>query len=134
MVSSFFPLPLSDEPAFSLIRDPVFGYPIVEGMSILLRCVIDANPPSQPQWIRDHSLTPGSSKLTKENLFTSLDGSLNIASVSFADTGWYRCTTDHSFGHFDSFSYYLNVRSKLPLSFLFIFLFGYFYFYSTFFL
>ncbi|XP_053200928.1 muscle M-line assembly protein unc-89-like [Panonychus citri] len=100
------------EPAFSLIRDPVFGYPIVEGMSILLRCVIDANPPSQPQWIRDHSLTPGSSKLTKENLFTSLDGSLNIASVSFADTGWYRCTTDHSFGHFDSFSYYLNVRSR----------------------
>lgn len=100
------------EPAFSLIRDPVFGYPVIEGMSISLRCLIDANPPSQPQWIRDHSLTPGSSRLSKETLFTSPDGALNIASVSFSDTGWYRCTTNHTFGHFTSYSYLLNVKSR----------------------
>jgi hypothetical protein len=35
---------------------------------------------------------------------------LVIKHVLEQHAGWYRCVTDHSFGHYESYGYYLNVR------------------------
>lgn len=163
----------TDEPSFSLSREPGFGNPIMEGMSVSLKCEIDANPWSPPKWIKDggtgggefslnslpsasqssaggssasslsssggvnqsknsyssQSLSPeeikslrnqssgpasltSSSKLLRSSLFESETGVITIPSAKISDTGWYRCTTDHEFGHFTSNAYYLNIRCK----------------------
>ncbi|RWS27322.1 Immunoglobulin I-set domain containing protein 7-like protein [Leptotrombidium deliense] len=96
------------EPSFTISREPGFGYPIIEGMSVYLKCEIDANPASDPYWIRDV-------EKNNSNHYPSLSSSqsftgavLNLSSIKVSDSGWFRCVTDHAFGHFESFGYYLN--------------------------
>lgn len=45
-------LPVSDTPSFAITRLPGFGIPIVEGMSVSLKCEVDSNPASTPIWQR----------------------------------------------------------------------------------
>lgn len=88
-------------PSFVISRVPGFGYPIREGISVSLRCEIDANPTSKPRWIKDDGPPP---------ILESDDGYLNFSTINREHAGWYRCATQHEFGHFASFGYFLNVR------------------------
>ncbi|KAH9391357.1 hypothetical protein TYRP_006960 [Tyrophagus putrescentiae] len=113
-------------PLFSITREPGFGYPIVEGMPLSLRCEIDSNPPAEARWERDADPAllatttnsnngqqqQGQSTLPPPIPPTAPDGSLNFSAISRADAGWYRCTTVHEFGTFASFGYFLNVKSR----------------------
>lgn len=106
-----------DAPLFSITREPGFGYPVIEGMPLSLRCEIDANPPSDVLWERDPD--PALSNATSlPPIHTLADGSLNITAITKQDIGWYRCTTVHEFGFYASFGYFLNVRSKGLFTFL----------------
>lgn len=83
------------------------------GMPVSLKCEIDANPLSVAKWVKDdgrQSTTPSS--LPEESATNPNDGTLNFTAIAKLDAGWYRCTTQHQFGYFASFGYYLNVRSK----------------------
>ncbi|CAG2160804.1 unnamed protein product [Oppiella nova] len=100
-------------PAFSITRDPGFGYPILEGMPVSLKCDIDANPLSAAKWHRDAE--PSQSNASLPQIETESDGTLYFSHISKSDTGWYKCTTDHQFGQFSSFGYYLNVRKPAEL-------------------
>ena len=42
----------ADPPSFIISRIPGFGYPIREGISMALKCDIDANPWSRPIWMK----------------------------------------------------------------------------------
>ncbi|GFY50454.1 uncharacterized protein TNIN_135631, partial [Trichonephila inaurata madagascariensis] len=96
------------EPSFSISREPGFGLPLLEDMRVSLRCEVDANPPSDPLWVRDD----GPLTVEQDSL-----GFLNFTPVSHHHAGWYRCTTHHEFGFFASFGYFLNVRTaELPVS------------------
>lgn len=100
-------------PSFSISREPGFGFPIIEGMSVSLKCEIDANPLSSAKWHRDADASASHLKTSlppPPQLETNPDGSLNFSSITKNDAGWYRCTTQHDFGHFASFGYFLNVR------------------------
>lgn len=88
-------------PSFLISRVPAFGYPIREGIAVSLRCEIDANPPSKPEWIKDDGPPP---------VEESMDGYLNFTSITREQAGWYRCSTHHEFGFSTSFGYFLNVR------------------------
>ncbi|XP_055928382.1 irregular chiasm C-roughest protein-like isoform X2 [Argiope bruennichi] len=96
------------EPSFSISREPGFGLPLLESMRVSLRCEVDANPPSDPIWVRDD----GPLTVSQDS-----QGFLNFTPVAHEHAGWYRCTTHHEFGFFASFGYFLNVRTaELPLS------------------
>lgn len=43
---------VSDTPSFAITRLPGFGIPIVERMSVSLKCEVDSNPASAPIWQR----------------------------------------------------------------------------------
>ncbi|CAG2121847.1 unnamed protein product, partial [Medioppia subpectinata] len=58
---------------------------------------------------------PSHSNASLPQIETQSDGTLYFAHISKADTGWYKCTTEHLFGHFSSFGYYLNVRKPSEL-------------------
>lgn len=104
--------PNADEPSFSISREPDFGYPIIEGMALSLKCEIEANPPSRAKWIKDGDVNQSMYKSRQPPLpDTSPEGALNISRCTVKNSGWYRCVTDHEFGHFSSFSLYLNIRS-----------------------
>ncbi|XP_022253194.1 hemicentin-2-like [Limulus polyphemus] len=85
-------------PTFSISRIPGFGIPVIEGMFVSLRCDVDANPPSDPLWLKDESPQ------------VSTEGYLNFTFITREHAGWYKCTTEHLFGYFGSFGYFLNVR------------------------
>uniref|UniRef100_T1JC07 Ig-like domain-containing protein n=1 Tax=Strigamia maritima TaxID=126957 RepID=T1JC07_STRMM len=89
-------------PSFVISRTPGFGYPITEGIAVSLKCEVDANPSSIPQWVKDDA--PLSTHVE------SGGGYLNFSSITKEHAGWYRCSTYHEFGHFASFGYFLNVR------------------------
>lgn len=97
-------------PLFSITREPGFGYPVIEGMPLSLRCDIDSNPPAEARWEREAD--PALSNATLSPIHTNHDGSLNFSAISKQDIGWYKCTTQHEFGFFASFGYFLNVRSR----------------------
>jgi len=104
------------EPLFSISREPGFGFPITEGMTVMLRCEIESNPWSRPSWIKDTSNSNISiADMESPPLRTDEEGSFTIISAKASDSGWYRCVTDNPvFGHVASFGYYLNVRFELP--------------------
>ncbi|XP_015914131.1 irregular chiasm C-roughest protein isoform X2 [Parasteatoda tepidariorum] len=96
------------DPSFSISREPGFGFPLMERMKVSLRCEVDANPPSEPVWVKDD----GPLSVQQDKL-----GYLNFTSIGHEHAGWYRCTTNHEFGTFASFGYFLNVRTlDLPVS------------------
>ncbi|OAD53606.1 hypothetical protein WN48_09597, partial [Eufriesea mexicana] len=96
-------IPVSDTPSFAITRLPGFGNPIVEGMSVGLKCEVDSNPASMPIWQRDNGPPP---------VEQSDDGWLNFTKISRAESGWYKCYTRHMLDIFTSIGYYLNVRSE----------------------
>jgi hypothetical protein len=82
-------------------------------MTVTLKCEIDANPWSQPNWIKDTTQSNISIADMESVLRTDEEGSFTIISAKVSDSGWYRCVTDQAdFGHFASFGYFLNVRCK----------------------
>lgn len=111
-------------------------------MSLSLQCEVDANPPAIVRWIRSQAPnTPESNQMVTSGLGQPMQSDssasarspndrrhssasqaiensamnsaqLTIKHVSEQNTGWYRCVTDHAFGTFESYGYYLNVRSK----------------------
>ena len=113
-------LPNPDAPLYSITREPGFGYPVIEGMPLSLKCEIDANPPSEAKWERDPdpALANGSQPTPLAPIYTNQDGSLNFSAITKGDIGWYRCTTHHEFGFFASFGYFLNIRSRGKTFFL----------------
>lgn len=114
------------EPSFTISREPGFGVPVSEGMTVILKCEIDSNPSSSPVWIKDaDNKTSAANQLqagqqlassAKEAqgepivLDTQDDGSLVFQPAQRSDSGWYRCKTENKYGNFSSFGYYLNVR------------------------
>ncbi|XP_018377237.1 PREDICTED: hemicentin-2 isoform X1 [Trachymyrmex cornetzi] len=88
-------------PSFAITRLPGFGIPIVEGMSVSLKCEVDSNPASTPIWQRDNGPPP---------VEQSDDGWLNFTKITRAESGWYKCYTRHMLGIFTSIGYFLNVR------------------------
>ncbi|UYV61981.1 Immunoglobulin [Cordylochernes scorpioides] len=92
-------------PSFSITREPGFGHPVLEGAPLVLRCEVDSNPPSPPRWVRQEAPA----------LPEASPGVLNFTAVRREHAGWYRCATDHTFGHFTSYAYFLNVRCMSPL-------------------
>ncbi|XP_064108113.1 roundabout homolog 3-like, partial [Macrobrachium nipponense] len=97
------PLKLNIEysPDFRLRRWPSWGTPVREGASVSLLCSVDANPPSDPTWVKE---TEGG---TTE--VASSEGWLNLTRVTGEDRAWYKCATVHTFGHFASHSVFINV-------------------------
>ncbi|EZA51836.1 hypothetical protein X777_09631 [Ooceraea biroi] len=92
-----------DTPSFAITRLPGFGIPIVEGMSVSLKCEVDSNPASNPIWQRDNGPPP---------VEQSDDGWLNFTKITRAESGWYKCYTRHTLGIFTSIGYFLNVRCE----------------------
>ncbi|GAB6028304.1 hypothetical protein CHUAL_014088 [Chamberlinius hualienensis] len=88
-------------PSFVISRVPDYGFPIHEGIEVSLRCEVNANPLSRPQWIKDNGPPP---------IPQTDDGYLNFTKIQRDHAGWYRCSTNHQFGNFASFAYFLNVR------------------------
>ncbi|XP_017892356.1 MAM domain-containing glycosylphosphatidylinositol anchor protein 1 [Ceratina calcarata] len=87
-------------PSFAITRLPGFGIPIVEGMSVSLKCEVDSNPASTPLWQRDNG----------PPVEQNDDGWLNFTKITRAESGWYKCYTRHMLGIFNSIGYFLNVR------------------------
>lgn len=114
------------EPSFTISREPGFGVPVSEGMTVILKCEIDSNPSSNPVWIKDADnktsagaqVQPGQQLASNSKeaqgepivLDTQDDGSLVFQPAQRSDSGWYRCKTENKYGNFSSFGYYLNVR------------------------
>lgn len=94
-------------PSFIISRIPGFGYPIREGIALALKCDVDANPPSTPFWLKDEA---------EPAMPQSDDGFLNFTQLRRADSGWYKCSTQHSLGNFSSIGYYLNVRYEAEIT------------------
>ncbi|KAH9527531.1 Cht9p [Dermatophagoides farinae] len=97
-------------PEFSIVREPGFGFPIIEGMDLTLRCEIDANPMSPVRWERDSD--PKISNDSLAPIDTSPDGTLIINPITLKDIGWYRCTTENELGFFASVGFFINVRES----------------------
>ncbi|XP_050685921.1 cell adhesion molecule 1-like isoform X2 [Eriocheir sinensis] len=97
------PLRLNIEypPDFRLRRWPVWGTPVREGSTVSLLCLVDANPPSSPTWVKE-------SEGGAETL-ASAGGWLNLTKVGGEDKGWYKCATSHPFGRYSSHSVFINV-------------------------
>jgi len=115
------------EPSFTISREPGFGIPVSEGMTVILKCEIDSNPSSSPIWIKDaENKTSGQAQTTTGKpesgivsgepvlLDTQDDGSVVFQPAQRQDSGWYRCKTENKYGNFSSFGYYLNVRPSSP--------------------
>lgn len=72
-------------------------------MPVSLHCAVDANPPCEPQWLKDDGPPP---------VAQSSDGYLNFSAIERHHAGWYRCSAVHELGKFASFGYFLNVRCE----------------------
>ena len=111
-----FLFPHTDEPSFSIGRNPEFGIHIVPGMQLVLTCDLDANPAAQTKWIRDGEKNANQSLSSDNIVDTSAlnNAQLIFKEISEANTGWYKCIADQpNFGHFESYGYFLAVRCKL---------------------
>ncbi|XP_068083825.1 CD166 antigen homolog [Anabrus simplex] len=84
-------------PSFVITREPGFGFPLVEGIPVSLKCDVDSNPPSNPVWVKDDGPPP---------VTQSVDGFLNFSAISREHSGWYKCTSRE----FSSIGYFLSVR------------------------
>lgn len=116
------------EPSFTISREPGFGVPVSEGMTVILKCEIDSNPSSNPIWVKDADNKTSSGAVGPNGVASSQmvsgkeasgepilldtqdDGSVILQPTKLTDSGWYRCKTENKYGNFSSFGYYLNVR------------------------
>ena len=87
-------------PSFTIRREPQFGIPIVEGMTVLLGCDVDSHPP-----------TNASGWLKNEKPSKQLQGpTLILSNADIKDVGWYQCTTRYDGESVSSIGYFLNVH------------------------
>ena len=93
-------------PEFTISRNPGFGVPIMEDMTVSLKCSVDSNPPSVPIW--EHNGVPiPSNQLNQTNT-----AEISFERISLDNDGWFQCSTQHKFGNFSSVGYYLSVKPK----------------------
>ncbi|XP_039279842.1 hemicentin-2 [Nilaparvata lugens] len=90
-------------PSFEISRLPGFGIPLVESISVSLKCDVDANPSAKPVWQKDDGPAP---------VTQTEDGFLNFTAIRREDSGWYKCTARHPLGDFSSIRYFLNVQEE----------------------
>lgn len=93
-------------PEFTISRNPGFGVPIMEEMTVSLKCTVESNPGSIPVW--EHNGMPVQSH--QSNLSNVAE--INFDRISISDEGWFQCTAQHKFGNFSSVGYYLSVKPK----------------------
>ena len=96
-------------PEFTISRNPEFGVPIMEDMTVSLKCSVESNPASIPVWehngvqVQPSSVNQTSGQNTAEIRFDR---------ISVSREGWFECTTQHKFGNFSSVGYFLGVKPK----------------------
>ena len=93
------------QPEFTISRLPVFGQPVLEHMTVSLKCTVDSQPTSQPVWTREGETVP--SIIDQDNNTAEL----RWGSIRSSEEGWYQCETFHKLGNFSSVGYYLSVRA-----------------------
>lgn len=102
------------KPSFYISRLPSFRTPVHEGMRVVLKCNVYANPSSTPKWYREtlnRSGEEASAQGESIELQTGENGELIFPSVQVPDSGWYRCRTENFEGNFSSTPYFLQVQS-----------------------
>ena len=103
-------------PEFTISRRPEFGVPIVEDMTVSLRCTIESNPVSSPVW--EHNGSPVTAAVAAgSSQRVSHAAGENFVEVTFdrissEDEGWYLCATQHKFGNYTSVGYFLGVKPR----------------------
>lgn len=87
------------QPSFTIKREPQFGIPILQGMTVMLGCDVDANPPvNATGWLKN------------EKPFNNGHASLILKDVDIRDVGWYQCTTTYFGETVSSIGYFLNIH------------------------
>ena len=91
-------LDMDYSPTFTIRRDPVFGIPVIEGMTVTLECEVDSRPKiDKVTWIRNEATLKSDLQY------------LVITDVNKNDIGWYQCSTVYKNETFSSIGYFLNV-------------------------
>lgn len=91
-------------PSFTIRREPVFGIPVLEGMTVGLECDVDSRPiTSRTRWLKNEIEYSGPGGLR--------DNRLILDNVGSQDAGWYQCTTLYKGETYSSIGYFLNVQS-----------------------
>ena len=93
-------------PEFTISRNPGFGVPIMEEMTVSLKCTVESNPGSVPVW--EHKGIPVQSHQSNQSNVAEI----NFDRISISDEGWFQCTAQHKFGNFSSVGYYLSVKPR----------------------
>lgn len=89
-------------PSFTIKREPQFGIPILQGMTVMLGCDVDANPPvNATGWLKNEK--PFNNGRPKQ-------ASLILKDVDIRDVGWYQCTTTYFGETISSIGYFLNIH------------------------
>jgi len=92
------------QPEFTISRVPGFGRPVLEHMTVWLKCSVDSQPSSRPVWRREGQIV-SSTYNTATNT-----AEIHWTGIKAEDEGWFQCETQHKFGNFSSVGYYLSVR------------------------
>ena len=87
-------------PSFTIKREPQFGIPILQGMTVMLACDVEANPPTNATgWLKN-----------EKPLAKSQGSILILHNVDIKDVGWYQCTTKYYGETISSIGYFLNIH------------------------
>ena len=87
-------------PSFTIKREPQFGIPILQGMTVMLGCDVDANPViNATGWLKNEKQLP-----------TVGNPVLVLHDVDIKDAGWYQCTTTYYGETISSIGYFLNIH------------------------
>ena len=87
-------------PSFTIKREPQFGIPILQGMTVMLGCDVDANPViNATGWLKNEKQLP-----------TVGNPVLVLHDVDIKDVGWYQCTTTYYGETISSIGYFLNIH------------------------
>jgi hypothetical protein len=97
-------------PEFTISRNPGFGVPIMEEMTVSLKCTVESNPGCVPIW--EHNGIPIQSTPSNESNVAEI----KFERISLDQEGWFQCTAQHKFGNFSSVGYYLSVKPRVTES------------------
>ena len=87
-------------PSFTIKREPQFGIPILQGMTVMLGCDVDANPViNATGWLKNEKQLPAVGNPV-----------LVLHDVDIKDVGWYQCTTTYYGETISSIGYFLNIH------------------------